>query len=580
MFALLAATLVIQGGTLIDGNGGPPVRDAVVVIEGNTIRSVERRGQASYPAAAQVLRADGKFIVPGLMDAHVHYGEWLPELFLAHGVTSIFEVGGGGEWGLAQRQGVARGKIRGPRIFLAVGSLAGGRIAAQGGVTAAEGMLRSRFVVDTAAKAREVVRRYLEAGADMIKVHRGPPQEVYQAAVEEAHKAGRPVVAQPLGPTVYAREAVLAGVDVIEHAAGIGNQVARDPSRWQGWGEMEEHSLDPSPFADVDDTKAAEMIRLLVARHVALEPDLIAQGHGLRKVRDRYEAQDDRLLLDPGLAYLPERNRAKWLGNFTEFVDEDPAVVELREKGFANMCRFIGAFARAGGAVLSGTDSSTGSGWATPGIGLHHELDLLVDAGLTPMQAILASTRNVARAFRVDDRLGTLEPGKLADLLVVDDDPLKDVKNLLKIAWVVQDGRVVDRTFHPWFRNPLPENSVEGATWVAALKKEMESMRTPAFGQPPPGIESVSPTTVTEGDPPVTVTVKGVGFTKRSVVYFDGRPVPFTRVSGTELKLEIGAPLIARAGTFPITVVNPQPLQRPQWGGTSNRAYLMVDFKY
>jgi hypothetical protein len=78
----------------------------------------------------------------------------------------------------------------------------------------------------------------------------------------------------------------------------------------------------------------------------------------------------------------------------------------------------------------------------------------------------------------------------------------------------------------------------------------------------------------------VTVTVKGVGFTKRSVVYFDGRPVPFTRVSGTELKLEIGAPLIARAGTFPITVVNPQPLQRPQWGGTSNRAYLMVDFKY
>src|SRR5882672_8863793 len=87
--------LVIEGGTLVDGRGGAPVRDALIVVEGNIIKTVTRKGQAAYPSGARVIRADGKFIVPGLMDAHVHYGEWLPELFLAYGVTSIFEIGGG-----------------------------------------------------------------------------------------------------------------------------------------------------------------------------------------------------------------------------------------------------------------------------------------------------------------------------------------------------------------------------------------------------------------------------------------------------------------------------------------------------
>lgn len=573
-------TLVIEGGTLIDGNGGAPLRDALIVIQGNTIKAVTRKGRASYPSDAQVFRADGKYIVPGLMDAHVHYGEWLPELFLAHGVTSIFEIGGGGEWGLAQREAVARGRINGPRVFLAVGSIAGARIAALGGVTPAEGMLRSRFVVDTPERAREVVRRYVAVGADMIKIHRGPTREIYAAAADEAHKAGRPVVAQPLGPTVYAREAVLAGADILEHAAGISPEVASDPAKWKGWGHLEEHSLDPSPFADMDEVKAAQMIQLLVERKVYLEPDLIAHGRGLKKTRQRYELEDYRLLSDPGLVYLPERNRRKWLGNFREFEDEDPAVVELREKGLLNMSRFIGQFARAGGKVMTGTDSSQGGGWATPGIGLHHELELLVEAGLSPLQAITAGTRNVAEGFRVLDRLGTIEPGKLADLVVVNGDPLASIRNLLEIEWVIQDGRVVDRTFHPWYRNPLPENSLEGATWVAALKKEMESMRTTAFGQPPPGIESVSPTLVTEGSPTLLLTVKGVGFTKKSRVYFSGAPIPFERVSDTELKATIDAGLLARAGTFPILVTNPDPLQRPQWGGTSNKAYLLVNFRY
>jgi hypothetical protein len=578
--ARMSDVLVIEGGTLIDGNGGRPIPDVLIIIEGNAIKTVTRRGQASYPAESQLLRADGKFIVPGLMDAHVHYGEWLPELFLAHGVTSVFEIGGGGEWGLAQREAIARGKIPGPRLFLAIGSLAGARIAALGGVTGAEGMLRSRYVVETPERAREVVRRYIALGANMIKVHRGPTVAIYRAAAEEAHKAGLPVVAQPLGPTVYAREAVLAGADILEHAAGVSYSIAKEPAKWKGWGHMEEHSLDPSPFADMDPDKAAEMIRLLVQGHVHLEPDLIAHGRGLQKTREKYESQDYRLLSNPGLVYIPERNRIKWLRNFTEFDGEDAAVVELRQAGFQNMMQFIAAFAKAGGKVMTGTDSSLGGGWATPGIGLHHELDLLVEAGLTPLQAIMAATRNIAEGFRLGDRLGTIEAGKLADLIVVSDDPLKDVRNLLEIEWVIQNGRIVDRSFHPWFQNPLPENELEGATWVSGVKNEMESMRTTAFGQPPPAIESISPTVVTEGGPTLTLTIKGVGYTRESRAHFNGKPIPFQRVSDTELRATIDAGLLARAGTFPIVITNPEPLQRPKWGGTSNRAYLLVNFRY
>ena len=105
-------------------------------------------------------------------------------------------------------------------------------------------------------------------------------------------------------------------------------------------------------------------------------------------------------------------------------------------------------------------------------------------------------------------------------------------------------------------------------------------MRTTAFGQPPPGIESISPTLVTEGDPTLTLTVQGVGFTSKSRVFFDGAPLPFERVSETELKLTIDASLIVRAGTYSVQVRNPEPLLLPQWGGVSNRAHLLVDYRY
>jgi hypothetical protein len=569
--------LVIEGGTLIDGNGGPPVQDALIIIRSNRIETISRRGQTRIPTGAEVLNAEGKFILPGLMDAHVHYAEWMPELTLNHGVTTIFSIGSGGHWALAQRDAINHGKIPGPRNFVAVGSMAGGAISAVSARSGAAGGLSGRLVATNAEEARVIARRFIEAGADMLKVHRGPPIEVYRAGIEEAHKAGLPVVAQPLGPTVYAREAILAGADILEHAAGVSYSIATDPSKWQGWGEVERHSVDPLPYVDMDEKKAADLIELMVERNVYLEPDLIAMGRGYHKERDRFELQDYRLLRRHDLSYVPEDRRLRMLNRYHDFDDVDTDEHAQRTKAYQNYLRFMRQYVEAGGKVMAGTDTG---GWALPGIGVLHEMEILAEeVGLTPMQVIMSATFNTAEGFRVLDQLGTIEAGKLADVLIVNADPLQTIRNLHDIAWVIKDGDVVDRTYTASFQNPMPRGAVEGMSWVRAVKRL--SLQGKFFGWPPPAIESISPTVITEGDPTLRLTIQGVNYTEESVVYFGDRPVPARRLSDTELQAVIDAGLISQVGTYPITVRNPKPMQRPEWGdGTSNPAHLIVNYRY
>jgi hypothetical protein len=579
------AVLVIEGGTLIDGNGGQPVRDSLIVIRGNRIETVSRKGAASYPAGAQVLHADGKFILPGLTDSHVHYQWWMPELFLNNGVTTAFVISGIGSWELSQREAIERGKIPGPRLFISGQSFFGNW---------RPGLERlGHDVIDTPEKARELIRkRTVAVHADMANLHRGLSFEVWQAAVDESHKAGLPVVGQSIGPIVFAKEAALAGTDILEHASGISYSMLKDPSKWSTWGESESHSMNPTPFGDMDDAKAAELIRLLVDRHVALEPDLISQGRGgLNKRSADFEMQDYRLLMSHGLTYVPEERREKDLGLYREFEDLAPAEREKRMRGYQNELKFLRQFVQAGGKVLAGTDASS---WAVPGLGLHHEMEILAEeVGLTPMQAIQTATRNAAEAFRVLDRIGTIEPGKLADLIVVNQDPLQDIRNLHQIEWVIKDGKTVDRTYHPWFKNPLMNSylgsPVESSDWVAALKQRTsQGIRAGsgltdegwAFGQPTPGIETISPDMVTEGAPTVSLTLRGVNFTKRSLVYLDNQAVPTQLISETELRATIDASYIAHVGTLSIRVKSPGSQQQSQWGDGSNTAHLLVNFRY
>jgi len=577
------AALVIEGGTLIDGNGGVPVQDAVIVIRGNRIETVSRKGQASYPRGAEVLQADGKFIVPGLHDAHCHYQWWMPELFLNHGVTSA-SLAGINTWSLATRDAIDRGKIPGPRLFLQGPTVRG---------TWRPGLepVNAESQTDTPEEARAEVRRELRNRPASVSVMRGVSFETYKAAIEEADRANVPVVAQAIGPDVYAREAILAGADILEHAAGVAYSILADPSKWQNWGEIEEHSLNPTPFADMDEQKARELIELAVDRNVFLEPDLIAVGRGFNKRRDEYELQDIRLYNDYRLSYVPEDRRIKETRTYREFDILEPDERELRNRGYQNMVRFMKMFHDAGGKLLAGTDCSS---WAIPGITMHHELDIFVEeVGLTIMEAIVTATRNPAEAWRVLDQQGTIEAGKLADLFVVNADPLQDIRNLQQIEWVIKDGERVNHGYHAWFDSPLKNFYSNTDDFVAALKERMEKgirHRTglrdvgPAwsFGAPMPGIESISPRIVTEGDATFTLTLKGVGFMKKSVVYMGDLPLPTEFVNDYELRATVDERKVRAAGTFAIKVTNIDPFAaQPHWGGTTSLPKpLIVNFRY
>jgi imidazolonepropionase-like amidohydrolase len=583
-FIAAGAPLVIEGGTLIDGSGGIPVEDALIIIDGKHIKTAARKGQARYPSGAQVLQADGKFIVPGLHDSHCHYQWWMPELFLNHGVTSG-SLSGMNTWSLATREAIERGKIPGPRLLLQGPTVRGAWREGLEPVNPDQ--------TDTPEEAVEAVRRTLPNNPASVSVMRGITYETYKAAIDEAHKANVPVVAQAIGPHVYAREAILAGADILEHAAGVTYSIIKDSAKekWKNWGEIEEHSLSPTPFADMDEQKARDLIELAVERNVYLEPDLIAMGRGFHKRIDEYELQDIRLYNDYRLSYVPEDRRIKETRTYREFDILEPDERDLRNRGYQNMVRFMKMYHDAGGKLLAGTDCSS---WAVPGITLHHELDIFVEeVGLTPMEAIVTATRNPAEAWRVLDEQGTIEEGKLAALFVVNADPLQDIRNLQQIEWVIKDGEIVNHGYHAWFDTPLKNFYSNTDDHTAALKERMEKgirHRTglrdvgPAwsFGAPMPGIERISPRIVTEGDPTFTLTLKGVGFMKKSVVYMGDLPLPTEFVNNYELKARVDEQKVRAAGTFAIKVTNLDPFAaQPHWGGTTSLPKpLIVNFKY
>jgi imidazolonepropionase-like amidohydrolase len=583
------ATLVIEGGTLIDGNGGAPVADALIIIQGNRITNVLRKGQGSFPANAQVIKADGKFILPGLWEAETVYGWFGGEATLAHGVTSTSDIANKGELSILHKEAVNRGKTGGPRTFIGIGYMSSqGRSRHQGrGPDFFATPLSPDSVPKSAEEAREIAKRLIAAGTDMVMFMDGAlPVEYVHAAFEEAHKAGKPTVMRPAGPVIFPQAAVLAGLDILSHSAGIDFAVAKDPSKkWRN--ELDRYS-------DMDDKKAADLIQLLVQHKVTLAPTLIRKGEGFHKETPRFLEQDRKWWFsNPNLrVYFPEKMFEAELIEATP-LELESAVLERRKKGYQNLLRFHRQFVQAGGHLIAGGNSPF---VCPPGLCLHQELEVFADAGLTPMQMIQSATKWPAEAFRVQDKLGTIETGKLADVLIVKADPLQDIRNLQEIDAVIYDGKVQDRTYHAAYHPPflggtgLSENIVvEDVPWVIAMKAgtnrgEEETTADAIRGHPvpPPGIETISPVIVTQGSPALTLTIKGVNFLESSRVYVDNTVVPSRRVSSTELQVTIDENLLRRVGRFDIVVKTPG-LISPGWradDGTSNVAHLLVDFKY
>jgi hypothetical protein len=585
--------LVIEGGTLIDGNGGAPIQDSVVVIQGNKITSVSRKGQAAYPANAWVIKADGKYVLPGLFDSQNSYSWYFGEAMLNHGITSTIDVGTTGESAVPYRDAVFHGMAKGPRAFTGVSRLSVNPNALVS--TGLENPLTHTRVPKSAEETRQLVRAWIAAGADYILTYDGAlPMDYYQAAFDEANKAGKPVFTRAYGPVLFPKDAALLGAANLPHSAGIGIAVTKDPSKFKQ-GRDDRNELDR--FAEMDDAKARDLIQVLVSHHVSLTPTFMINFPGYPKEWNQFTAEARQFFTNPELlAYYPPSAMRSALQSYVRI--DQGELREHRMKGFENVMRFHKMFVDAGGhLVVSG---NTNDAWV-PGVDLHQEMQIMADVGLTPMQIIQGSTKYPAEMLRKENLLGTVEVGKLADVIIVNANPLQDIKNLDKINTVIQDGKVVELGYHSNYSSPFSNVasgtvSVEGLPWAVEMKKMTRGAEggpqrgsdDGAIPDPPtspqPAIETMNPIIVTQGDSAM-VTLTGFNFVRKSTVYFKGKPVPFRAVSSTELQVTLDAEALREAGRFDLVVKNPEPLDpfyvRSMWGnGTSNIAHLIVNFKY
>jgi len=604
--------VVIEGGTLIDGNGGAPVRDIQIVIQGNRITKI---GKKSDPIAggAQIVRSDGKFILPGFWDSQLNFYSYQGEAMLNSGVTSFIGIGDDGEAGVFMHEGILKGRIISPRPFDAPVHFQ--EFANLNGL---ESPYQQLHVLKTPEEAREWTRRILALGADIVSFQNGrAPDEVVRVAFEEAHKAGKTTIIRSGGPEILPRKAADLGADILPHSLGVAIEVASDkmpplpPIIRQEVKPGEVAGIPPGvPQPDeleiwsyMDETKVPGEIKYLVDHHVNLVPTFIEKAMGLPKGWERFEAEDRLVLGNEGLqVYYPEERRLTLLGNYANPVHTRPRNRETHERGFRNALRFHKMYVEAGGHVLVGTD---GGNNALPGPAVHHEMEILAeDGGLSPMQIIQGSTKWPAEAVKSSKDLGTIEVGRLADLVILNADPVQDVQNLKKISSVIYNGKVLDGKYHPYFNaaNPFGGSGFAGLPPVEnlgfTLIVKRANFREGRVGGvapgrlPQPGIEALdtqrrdfddpqmSKVAVREGSPTLRVKITGFNFFDRTQVYLDDIPIPYELKSITELTAIIDESYLRRPARYAIKVKNPPPAANLNWGdGVSNIAWLLVSYK-
>lgn len=451
------SVLALVGGTVIDGEGGAPIEGGVVLIRGDRIVKVGRRGKVAVPKTARVVDATGKFIIPGLIDMHVHYDGWMGEMFLAYGVTTIKDLGNDAEWCETVRAAIESGSVRGPRFFY-VGN----------GIDAPPPARDHHIGIDRPEQAMRAVELLHKRGAAAIKLREKSPPELIRAVVVRAHQLGIPVTGHLVNTS--ARDAALAGIDGLEHATGIVEATATrhlrpDPSQT----DVERFITELKAFAYIDSAKAEELVKFLAAKKVALIPTMSNWWRFASERRRDFAREDAELAKDPSLSYVPNFIRQVWATSALYEIRsaEDLAQVEA---GWRKVKEYLAPFEKAGGRVLAGSDTLL----SAPGLSLLRELMMLVDAGFTPMKAITIGSRDNARFLGQGRNLGTIAAGKLADLVVLGADPLKDIENLQRIEMVFKNGREVDRGYHADYSGPPPKPKLTRPLWIEKLLIEGE----------------------------------------------------------------------------------------------------------
>ncbi len=402
-----APQVAIVGATLEDSTGAPAVKDSTILIEGGVIRQVGKRSQVQIPKGAMVVDATGRYAVPGLWDMHAHYEqvEWGP-IYLASGVTSVRDVGNEFAFIRTLHQELDRrtGAAIGPHLEFA-GIIDGSGPSTLGAV-----------VADTPEQAGEWITKYKAIGAKQIKVYDSIKSEILKAIAEQAHAQGMSVTGHvPEGMT--AEEAVKDGMDQINHLGYLAPYFAHWPNGADG---KPDYTKDPQ--ADLDSDRSKQLIDLLRQHHTVIDPTFAVVEMNL------HAGQLDRL--EPGVDHLPPQ-----LKSALDSPPDPRSLVGLYRKIALGILRRLHA---AGIPVIAGTDQ------AIPGYSLHRELELYVEAGFTPLEAMQSATIQAARALGVESESGTLEVGKRGDVLLLDADPLQDIHNSLRVWRTVASGTVYE----------------------------------------------------------------------------------------------------------------------------------------
>jgi hypothetical protein len=557
-----AGPLVITGATLIDGTGAPPAANRTIVIEGAQITAVGPAGQVAVPPNARTVDAAGKFVIPGLIDGHVHWRGWTGELFLNHGVTSVVDLGNPTDWILAARDAEGGGLIRGPRIFTAAGALK--RRTAGEDAGSSDDAFPYISYVDGAASARAAVRALIGKGPDVIKVLGDLTADELRAVADEAHKVDLGVV----GPTSHAYVDLDAGLDGVTGVADL-SATLMTPENQKKYRE----GMLASPHAWMATDKIDELVTRMAARGTYLTASLIAEHGGAIPQARQFEMSGYDLLMRPELRYVPVHaaltlltawhtlpSHSYALGPYP-FVHSTPAaVVEEFRRGHGNAQELVRRLAKAGGRIVVGTDA--GGAASVPGLSVHQELELLVDAGVTPMQALVSATRTPAEMIRKDYKLGTIAPGKLADLLILDADPLADIRNTRKIGSVIKNGEIVDTRYHRDYHTAFAELEAVGVSRLTHPVPVVTRLVSRTMNQMSQVIHDGSP---------FELVVHGHGFHSSSLVELNGRPLETSFVSAAELRARVPTERIPVEGTYAVTVFTPWP-----GGGRSNVKGLSV----